>query len=543
MKPSSKRTEKTREQIRRVVIYTRVSTKEQADSGLSMSAQAEAIGKYAADKGQEVVKTFEEKGASGRDENRKEFRRMIEFVFASHNKIDAILVYQTSRFGRDATHARATKTALRRHGIQVIAICQETSDDPTGRLIEGLFELIDQYESEINGMRTMAAMRQNARDGYLNGSKAPFGFMTEQIEVGKATRRKLVINPAEVDPLRETFRIYVQGKGSLGTARELNRRGILHRGRVWSKNRVLKVIEEGACVGTYVWGKYDSRTGLLNDKEDRIEILCEAILDRETFDVAQRLRSDREPMQNPDHAVSSPLLLAGLLRCGKCGSRYSLQSSGKRGPQGDYKYRYYACRRSLREGKEQCDAQAYPQEVIEKTVLEHLAQRIFTDETCKEILKKVCEESGGLRQRVDEERRQLERQLADTEKKLGRWYEAFESGEVTEDAGKERLAVLKADRSRLVETLSKLVPLKQVPPHLYRDETIWKFQASLRQLFASGDEGLAKHYMRFLVDRIEVNGTRVEIKAKPNAAVALMAKAAGGSTGVLTATDAVLTHG
>jgi len=158
-------------------------------------------------------------------------------------------------------------------------------------------------------------------------------------------------------------------------------------------------------------------------------------------------------------------------------------------------------------------------------------------------LKKVGEESGGLRQRVDEERRQLERQLVDTEKKLGRWYEAFESGEVTEDAGKERLAILKADRSRLVETLSKLVPLKQVPPHLYRDETIWKFQAALRTLFTSGDDRLAKHYMRFLIERIVVNGMAVEIKAKPNAAVALMAKTAGASTGVLTASDAVLTHG
>ena len=191
--------------------------------------------------------------------------------------------------------------------------------------------------------------------------------------------------------------------------------------------------------------------------------------------------------------------------------------------------------------------QAYPKEkeVIERAVLTHLAAKVFTDETCKEILRKVCEESGGLRQRVDEQRRQLERQLVETEKKLGRWYEAFESGEVTEDAGKERLAILKADRSRLVEALSKLVPVKQVPPHLYRDETIWKFQAALRTLFTSGDECLAKHYMRFLTDRIVVNGTTVEIRAKPEAAVALMAQTAGGGSNgaVLTATDAVLTHG
>ena len=296
------------------------------------------------------------------------------------------------------------------------------------------------------------------------------------------------------------------------------------------------------CVGTYVWGKHDSRTGIVNDDDDQISIPCAAILDRETFDVAQRLRSDREPSQSPDRAASSPLLLAGLIRCGRCGSKYSLQSSGKRGPSGDYKYRYYACRRALREGKEQCDGRAYPQDAIEKAVLTHLAEKIFTDDTCKEILRQVCEESGFFRQRVNDERRELERQLVETERKLARWYAAFESGEMAESDGTARVTELVADRNRLKETLTKVVPIKPVPPHLYRDETIWKFQASLRRLFAAGDEGLAKHYMRFLIDRIVVDGNAIEIKAKPISAVALMAKAGGAGGDVLTADDAVLTH-
>ena len=144
---------------------------------------------------------------------------------------------------------------------------------------------------------------------------------------------------------------------------------------------------------------------------------------------------------------------------------------------------------------------------------------------------------------MDEERRHLERQRADIEKKLARWYEAFESGEVTEAVGEERLAVLKAERERVVETLSKLVLLKQIPPHLYHDETVWKLRAALRTLFTSGDDRLAKHYTRFLIDRIAVNGMAVEIKAKLNAVGVLIAKTAGGLPGVLPASDAVLTRG
>jgi hypothetical protein len=39
-------------------------------------------------------------------------------------------------------------------------------------------------------------------------------------------------------------------------ARDLNQRGYRYRdGKLWSKDLVLKVIEETAAIGTYVWGK------------------------------------------------------------------------------------------------------------------------------------------------------------------------------------------------------------------------------------------------------------------------------------------------
>jgi hypothetical protein len=46
-----------------------------------------------------------------------------------------------------------------------------------GTFVEGIFELIDQYESDINGFHTLRAMKENARQGYFNGSRPKFGFM------------------------------------------------------------------------------------------------------------------------------------------------------------------------------------------------------------------------------------------------------------------------------------------------------------------------------------------------------------------------------
>jgi hypothetical protein len=35
------------------------------------------------------------------------------------------------------------KEKLRKEGVRVVAVCQETNDDPVGKLIEGVFECID----------------------------------------------------------------------------------------------------------------------------------------------------------------------------------------------------------------------------------------------------------------------------------------------------------------------------------------------------------------------------------------------------------------
>jgi site-specific DNA recombinase len=57
-----------------------------------------------------------------------------------------------------------------------------------------------------------------------------------------------------------------------------------------------------------------------------------------------KLRKDREPMRNPGRSASPEGPLAGLLRCGKCGASYQLETSGRRVNDAVYQYRYYNCR-------------------------------------------------------------------------------------------------------------------------------------------------------------------------------------------------------
>jgi hypothetical protein len=71
-----------------------------------------------------------------------------------------------------------------------------------------------------------------------------------------------------------------------------------------------------------------------------------------------------------------------------------------------------------------------------------------------------------------------------------------------------------------------------VPPHLYNETTIRKFQESIRELFLSKDTSLTRNYLRFLVQDITVRGPEITIRGRTDAAVALLASGAD-STGPL----------
>ena len=504
------------------VAYVRVSTQEQADKELSLPAQLAAIRRYAQERGFTIVREYVERGITATDDNRPEFQQMRNDVLLPSSTVSTIFVTHTSRFMRNAGKARIHKEALRRSGIRVVAIQQEVSDDPSGRFAEGMFELVDQLESENNGVRTRAGMSENARQGFFNGSRPPFGFRVEKMTTAAGPKNKLAIEPSEAELVREVCREYVAGRGAKAVAINLNRRTLLYRGRRWTRDLVLKVLSEPAAIGTYYWGRLDSRGQQLRPESEWIAIRVDPIVDRELYDMVQDLRARRDPGRSSGRTPSSPLLLAGLLRCAKCGDTCQLESSGKCDPTGK-PYRYYNCRRFCRSGKETCEGYRIAVDTLDSAILAHIAEKVFTEERCLEILREFVEDQGILRQKTAEQRRLLERQRDELNRRLESWYQQIENNPALDAAGAERIRELQAKRTETVQALEKLKPLHSVPPYLYKPETIQRFQARLRQAFLSGDHTTARVYLQNLVDHIVVSEDEIVIEARADAAISMMA--------------------
>ena len=128
-------------------LYARVSSDRQ-DVDLSISAQMRALRDYASKNGYEVVGEYVDEAESGRVLNRPEFHRMIEQASKTKAPFKEILVWKFSRFTRKREHAVALKSMLRRQGVRVVSITEQAEDNPTGRLLEGVIETVDEFYSE-----------------------------------------------------------------------------------------------------------------------------------------------------------------------------------------------------------------------------------------------------------------------------------------------------------------------------------------------------------------------------------------------------------
>ena len=517
-----------------VVLYARVSTTKQAERDLSIPDQIRQMKSYCTQHNHTVAKEYREEGASATDDKRPVFQEMMRDIINGNVVIEAILVLTTSRFFRDATAARIWKHNLRKKGIRVIATSQEVADDPMGDFVEGIFELIDQYESQMNGYHTLRGMKENARRGYFNGSNAPFGYYCNRVEDEKGNlKSRLEVNPSEADTVRKIFSLYTEGSdgrtvGAKQIAQLLNDENVRARGSAkWSKQRVLSIISDSTYIGEYFFNRKDAKTRREKPRDQWIAIEVTPIVESSVFHKAQRIRASHEPSRKPGRTTASPLLLAGLMKCGLCGAAMTLET-GKGGG-----YRYYNCRRFLREGKFACKGQRIPSAEFEKVVLAHLSDVVFSETRVQTIVNEVSQAHAEMRRSMTSARERLKKQLEKIEAKLQRHIDAIEAGAVDLNLVGERIQELHEERENVRRELNNYQTPKAIPGTIQHPDNVRVIQKSLKDLFLARDSGIAKQYVRYLVDEIIVNGTDVHIHGNTTAFLNTLAQKNNVRTGCL----------
>ena len=166
----------------RAAVYLRVSTGRQAEHDLSIPDQKAHVSAWVAQRGWIVAAEYVEAGASATDDRRPEFQRMIERASEDDGPFDVIVVHSFSRFFRDAFGLEFYVRKLAKHGVRLVSITQELGDDPAQVMMRQVIALFDEYQSKENAKHVLRSMKENARQGYWNGSRPPFGYKAVEVE-------------------------------------------------------------------------------------------------------------------------------------------------------------------------------------------------------------------------------------------------------------------------------------------------------------------------------------------------------------------------
>ena len=158
------------------VIYTRVSTKEQAETNLSLETQKKYCEQFALKSNLGIVAYFGGTYESAQTDERKEFQRMLDFVKKQKEKISYIIVFSIDRFSRSGTNAMYISDQLNKQGIHILSVTQQFETiSPSGKFQQNMLFMFSQFDNDLRREKTVTGMREMLKQGYW-ATKAPIGY-------------------------------------------------------------------------------------------------------------------------------------------------------------------------------------------------------------------------------------------------------------------------------------------------------------------------------------------------------------------------------
>ncbi len=313
------------------IIYTRVSTKEQADRGYSLEAQKEQLQRFCGIMGINILHHFQE-DASAKTFNRPTFKTLLEFIKLNKGQANLLLVVKWDRFSRNAVEAYNMIDFLAGLGVEVQATEQPLDlTIPENKIVLAIHLTTPEVENDRRSLNTKAGMRRALKEGRWVFA-APTGY-----KMNRDARNKPILVPdTNAKWIRLAYERFATGAFTQAEVlSELQSQGFLR-----SKNCFSKLLTNPLYAGLIpvpAWKDED---------RDLVEGIHQPIVDTALFYTVQELITSRKANRNlKPKRRSENLPLRGTLICRQCGKHITgSPSTGNGGT-----YYYYHCQHGCTE--------------------------------------------------------------------------------------------------------------------------------------------------------------------------------------------------
>ena len=377
------------EEKKKCGLYMRVSTEDQAREGFSLPEQKERLESFCKFKSYEIVDYYEDAGISAKTGNhRPEFERLKDDIKAK--KINTIVALKLDRITRSIYDWENLMTFLDENNAYLDCVNDEiNTTSANGKMISRLLMSVSQNEIERTSERTKVGLAGAIKCGHIPHI-APLGYKHEN--------KKLVIDYSTKDIVVRIFDLYYNGYSYQKISNLFNEEKVLGKTN-WRDSTIQTILENEIYKGDFVHGKRTKHPTYYED-------VVEPIISKEMWEDCQV----QKKKNSRSYKRSLTYLYLQKLKCPKCGRILGGKATTKKN---DNTYFYYYCNDCKIEFKEKIINDYFSQFIDELTEYDSVVNQFFLP---------------MIKQKFDEPKEQLEKEINEQKNKLERIKKAYING-------------------------------------------------------------------------------------------------------------------
>ena len=384
-------------------LYMRVSTEDQAREGFSLPEQKERLEAYCKFKGYEIVDYYEDAGVSAKTGNyRAEFERLKDDI--KSKKINTIISLKLDRFTRSIYDWEELITFLDENEAYIDCVNDDiNTTTANGKMISRLLVSVSQNEIERTSERTKIGLAGAIKQGHIPHI-APLGYKHEN--------KTLVIDYSTKDIVVRIFELYFNGYSYQKISTLFNEEKVLGKDN-WRDSTIQNILQNEIYKGDFVHGK---RTKTPTYYENVVE----PIISKEMWEDCQV----QKKKNSRSYQRTLTYLYLQKIKCPKCnrilGGKATTKKNGK-------PYFYYYCNDCKITIKENAINEYFNQFINELVEYDSVVNQFFLP---------------MIRQRFDEPKEKLQKEIDEQNAKLERIRKAYINGAFDLDVYTSETAVI-----------------------------------------------------------------------------------------------------
>lgn len=370
-------------------LYMRVSTEDQAREGFSLPEQKERLESFCKFKGYEIIDYYQDAGISAKTGNhRPEFERLKDDIKAK--RINTIVALKLDRITRSIYDWENLMTFLDENDAYLDCVNDEiNTTSANGKMISRLLMSVSQNEIERTSERTKVGLAGAIKCGHIPHI-APLGYKHED--------KKLVIDYATKDVIVRIFDLYYNGYSYQKISNLFNEEKVLGKDN-WRDSTIQTILENEIYKGDFIHGKRTKNPTYYED-------VVEPIISKEMWADCQV----QKKKNSRSYQRTLTYLYLQKLKCPKCnrilGGKATTKKNGKT-------YFYYYCNDCKIQFKENVINEYFEQFIDELTEYDSVVNQFFLP---------------MIKQKFDEPKEQLEKEINNQKAKLERIKKAYING-------------------------------------------------------------------------------------------------------------------